>query len=220
MTLLLLSLLGGLVAVDNVSFVQSMISRPLPAGILAGFVLGDPILGAQVGGILELFLLVAVPAGGGRMPEGGTASVVAVAAAAAFPAPSGMALGVAGGLIWGLVGGWTQTRMRVRNGAVVPIPGDGGVAPGRVERAVALGLLLDFGRGVVVTAVGAAIALLVTPYLAPSWPLDGIPTTALLLLGGLVSVGIVLRGDGPHRHTLVMFGAGAALGLLAGRGLG
>lgn len=220
MTLLLLALLGGLVAVDNVSFLQSMISRPLPAGILAGFILGDPLLGAQVGGILELFLLVAVPAGGGRMPEGGTAAVVAVAAAASFPAPSGMALGVAGGLLWGLVGGWTQTRLRVWNGRLAPIPGEGGVAPELVERAVLAGLAWDFARGTALTAAGAAIALAITPYLAPSWPLDTVPTTALLLLGGLVSVGIVLRGDGASRHTLLMFGAGAALGLLAGRGLG
>lgn len=220
MILLLLALLGGLVAVDNVSFVQSMISRPLPAGILAGFVLGDPILGAQVGGILELFLLVAVPAGGGRMPEGGTAAVVAVAAASSFPAPSGMALGVAGGLLWGLVGGWTQTRLRIRNGRLVPVPEEGGVAPELVERAVLAGLAWDFARGMAITAAGAGIALTITPWLAPSWPLATVPTTALLLLGGLASVGIVLRGDGADRHTLVMFGAGAALGLLAGRGLG
>ena len=36
MSLLYLSLLGGWVAADNVSMVQSMISRPLAAGILAG----------------------------------------------------------------------------------------------------------------------------------------------------------------------------------------
>ncbi|HSG48085.1 MAG TPA: PTS sugar transporter subunit IIC [Longimicrobiales bacterium] len=219
MTLLLLSLLGGLVAVDNVSFVQAMISRPLAAGILAGAVLGDPLLGAQVGGILELFLLVAVPAGGGRMPEGGTATVVAVAAATAFPAPSGMALGVAGGLIWGLVGGWTQTRLRVRNGGLAPVPGDGGVPAERVERAVRLGLALDFARGVVLTAVGAGLALILTPYLAPSWPLEEIPTSALLLLGGLVSIGIVLRGAGATRRTVFLFGTGAVLGLLSGWGL-
>jgi len=219
MTLLLLSLLGGLVAVDNVSFVQSMLSRPLPAGIVAGAVLGDPLLGAQVGGILELFLLVAVPAGGGRMPEGGTATVVAVAAAASFPAPSGIALGVAGGLMWGLVGGWSQTRLRVRNGGIVPVPGDEGVAPDRVRRAVHLGLGLDFARGAVLTGAGAGVALLLTPYLAPSWPLDRIPTSALLLLGGLVSIGVVLRGVGLSRRTAALFGAGTLLGVLSGWGL-
>jgi hypothetical protein len=219
MKLLLLSLLGGLVAVDNVSFLQAMISRPLAAGILAGLVLGDPLLGAQVGGVLELFLLVAVPAGGGRMPEGGTAAVVAVAAAHAFPAPSGIALGVAGGLIWGLVSGWTQTRLRVRNGRMVPVPGENGVTPRSVVAAVQTGVALDFMRGLALTFVGGGIALVVTPYIAPSWPLDGIHTSGLLLLGGLVSIGIVLRGGGLEARKLGLFGAGALLGFLAGWGL-
>jgi len=215
-TLLLLSLLGGLVAVDNVSFVQSMVSRPLAAGILAGFVVGDPLLGAQVGGILEIFFLVAVPAGGGRMPEGGTATVVAVAAAGAFPAPSGMALGVAGGLLWGVVGGWTQTGLRIRNGMFAPLPGEDGVPPARVVRAVRVGLAMDFARGTALTAVGAGLAHLLTPYFAPSWPMDAVPTSALLLMGGLVSVGIVLRSVADGRRTLLLFGAGALLGLLSG----
>lgn len=219
MTLLLLSLLGGVVAVDSVSFVQSMVSRPLSAGILAGVVMGDPLMGAQVGGILELFLLVAVPAGGGRLPEAGPATVVAVAAAVAFPAPSGMALGVAGGLVWGLAGGWTQTRLRVLNGRFAPMPTEEVVEPARVSRAVRTGLILDFVRGWILTGLGAGPALALTPYLAPTWPLGETPTSALLLLGGLVSIGVVIRGTGLTRRIALMFGAGAALGLLAGWGL-
>ncbi|MDT8340410.1 MAG: PTS sugar transporter subunit IIC, partial [Longimicrobiales bacterium] len=162
MSLLLLSLLGGVVAADNVSLVQSMIARPVAAGILAGMVLGDPLLGAEVGLFLELYLLVAVPAGGGRMPEGGPATVVGVAAAAAFPAPSGIALGVAGGLIWGVVAGWTQTRLRVWNGRIVPLPGDDGVEPERVVAAVRAGVALDLVRGVALAAVGCVLARTLT----------------------------------------------------------
>lgn len=216
MSLLALSLLGGLVAADNVSMVQSMISRPLAAGILAGLVLGDPVTGAQVGGILELFLLVAVPAGGGRMPEGGTATLVAVAAAVASPGPGGMALGVAAGLVWGQVAGWTQTRLRVANGDRVPIPGDQGVTPERLNRAVASGLLRDILRGVVLTAVGGGLAFLLTPRLTPGWPLEPGATSGLLLLGGVVSVGILLRAGSTGHRGWVLFGAGAALGLLVG----
>ncbi len=216
MSLLYLSLVGGLVAVDNVSMVQSMISRPLAAGILAGTILGDPWVGAEVGAILELFLLVAVPAGGGRMPEGGTATIVAVAAAVAAPGAAGFALGVSGGLIWGLAGGWSQTRLRIWNGEVVPIPGSGEVTPRSVARAVRIGLLRDYLRGVVLTAVGGGVAFQISPILAPGWPLGEADTASLLLLGGVVSVGIVLRSGGGGRPAALLFGAGALLGMLVG----
>jgi hypothetical protein len=215
-SLLYLSLLGGWVAADNVSMVQSMISRPLAAGILAGCVLGDPMTGAEVGAILELFFLVAVPAGGGRMPEAGTASVVAVAAAVSASGPAGVALGVAGGLVWGLVAGWSQTRLRFWNGDMVPVPGAREVTPALVVRAVRTGLLLDYLRGFALTAVGGTLAVLVVPWLAPGWPLRESATASLLLLGGVVSMGILLRSGSAGRRAVLLFGAGALLGLLAG----
>ncbi len=56
MNILLLSLLGGVLAVDGTSVGQFMVSRPLVAGVLAGWLLGDPMSGLWVGGILELLL--------------------------------------------------------------------------------------------------------------------------------------------------------------------
>jgi len=76
-----LAILGGLLALDATSVGQFMISRPLVAGTLAGWWLGDPGLGLEIGAILELFYLAGVPAGGSRVPETGSASVVAVAVA-------------------------------------------------------------------------------------------------------------------------------------------
>lgn len=216
MSILWLSLLGGWIAADNVSFVQSMVSRPLPAGILAGLVLGDPMTGAEIGALLEIFLLVAIPAGGGRMPEGGTATVVAVAGATSVAVPGGLALGAAAGLLWGVVAGWTQARLRVWNGAHVPLPGDAGFAVSDVRRAITLGLGVDVLRGIVLVAVGALVAVNLVPALAPHWPVDGGATPTLLLLGGLMSVGILLRGGG--RRTGVLFVGGALVGLLAGWG--
>ena len=75
-----LALLGGLLALDATSVGQFMISRPLVAGTLAGWWLGDPAVGLEVGAILELFHLAGVPAGGSRVPESGPATVVAAAA--------------------------------------------------------------------------------------------------------------------------------------------
>ena len=48
---------GVLVGLDLASVVQSMITRPLVAGTVTGFILGDPVAGATVGTVLELFAL-------------------------------------------------------------------------------------------------------------------------------------------------------------------
>ena len=216
MTVLLLALLGGIVALDGAALVQTMVSRPLVAGTLAGAVLGDAALGLQMGAILELFLLVGVPAGGGRMPDGGIAAVVAVAAAAAASGPGGLALGVAGGLIWGEVAGRGQERVRSWNESHVPLPDQGPVSPGGIHRSIVLGLLAEGARGVVVTGSGAIVARILAPPLAAMWPLAQGATVALLLLGGLVSVGVVFRGRGLGVRASVLFGAGLVLGLLAG----
>ena len=79
MSLLWISLLGGVLALDATSVGQFMVSRPLVCGLLAGWVLGDPATGLLVGALLELYLLVSFPSGGARFPEGATATVVAVA---------------------------------------------------------------------------------------------------------------------------------------------
>lgn len=54
MKIILLSLLGGILSLDRV-WAQFMISRPIVAAPLAGFVLGDPYTGLQAGALLELF---------------------------------------------------------------------------------------------------------------------------------------------------------------------
>ena len=136
----LLALFGGVVAVDGVSAGQLMVSRPIVAGAIAGLLAGDAATGLQVGVLLELFLLVAVPAGGGRMPEWGVAAVVAVAAATASPGAGGLALGVAAGLLWGDVASRTQSGVRRWNGAHVPLPEDGPVAAAAVNRSILMGL--------------------------------------------------------------------------------
>lgn len=215
MTWVVLALLGGIVALDAVSVAQTMVSRPLVAGVLAGWVVGDVVAGLQIGALLELFLLVAVPAGGGRMPEGGIAAVVAVAAAAAAPGPGGLALGVAGGLLWGEVAGRTQLRVRSWNGTHVPRPDSEPVRPQAVARSIVLGLGAEALRGVLVTGAGVAFVVLTVPRLAPAWPLEPGPTAALLLLGALVSVGVVLRGLGLEARTSLLFAVGLVVGVLA-----
>jgi mannose/fructose/N-acetylgalactosamine-specific phosphotransferase system component IIC len=220
MTVLVLVLLGGLLAMDGVSAGQFMVSRPLVGGLIAGALVGDPVLGAAVGAVLEIYLLVSVPSGGGRFPEPGPATVVGAAAAAAVGGAEGLALGVAGGLVLGQVSSMTQTWLRHANARLVPVPGEGPLTAAEVRRAHVLALALDGLRGALFTAVGLALASLLTPRLAPGWPLGEPATRALVLLGAMVSLGILGRGDGLVPRRLAIFAAGLGGGLLAGSLMG
>lgn len=66
-------LLAGLVAVltglDRVALVQVMISRPLVAGPLTGWALGNPLVGLEVGMLLELLWLGRLPVGAAIPPD-------------------------------------------------------------------------------------------------------------------------------------------------------
>src|SRR5262245_46409773 len=106
MTVLAASLLGGALALDATALGQFMLSRPMVAGLLSGWLAGDAMTGMLVGAVLEIYLLVAFPVGGARFPEGATATVVAAVTAATHPGSGALALGVGLGLVWGQVGGW------------------------------------------------------------------------------------------------------------------
>jgi PTS system mannose-specific IIC component len=66
-------LLAGLVAMltglDRVALIQVMISRPLVAGPLTGLVLGNPLIGLEVGMLLELLWLGRLPVGAAIPPD-------------------------------------------------------------------------------------------------------------------------------------------------------
>lgn len=214
MELLWVSFLGGVLALDATSAGQFMVSRPLVSGALAGWVLGDAATGLIVGALLELYLLVSFPSGGARFPEGPTATVVAVAAAAAG-GPGAIPLGAAIGLVWGQVGGASISLLRKINGRLVPAPG-----AHRPERVVAMhlgALALDFARGTVVTLTGAFAGRWVVGLLSGAWPLDAEDSLGLLLVGGAVSAGILLRSLGGFRRRRVLFAVGLALGLVGAR---
>jgi len=214
MELLWISLLGGVLALDATSAGQFMVSRPLVAGALAGWVLGDAATGLVVGALLELYLLVSFPSGGARFPEGATATVVAVAAASAG-GPGAIPIGAAIGLVWGQVGGVSISLLRKINGRLVPAPD----AP-RPERVVAthVGALgLDFARGTVVTFAGAIAGRWGVTLLSGAWPLDPEDSLGLLLVGGAVSAGILLRSLGGFRRRRVLFAVGLLLGLVGAR---
>lgn len=215
MELLLVSLAGGLLALDATSVGQFMVSRPLVAGALTGWLVGDPALGLAVGALLEVYLIVSFPSGGARFPEGATATVVAVASAAVVDSPGSIPLGVAAGLIWGQVGGITVSGLRQLNGRIVPDPD--ALRPDRLARAHVLAVTLDGVRGASVTLAGTVTGRWGVTLLADAWPLATSDSRGLLLVGGAVSAGILLRSLGGYRKRRMLFAAGLAMGAVGAR---
>ncbi len=216
MELLQVSLLGGLLALDATSVGQFMASRPLVAGALTGWVVGAPGVGIAIGAILELYLLVSYPTGGSRFPEGATATVVAVASAGAGSGGA-LALAVAAGLIWGQVAGVSITWLRQLNGRLVPDREHGPPTTAGLAAAHLGAVLLDFARGAMVTWVGVLATRPLVAGFGASWPISRDATVGLLLVGGSVSVGILLRDLGGVRRRAAAFVAGLALTVLGAR---
>jgi PTS system mannose-specific IIC component len=216
--LLALALLGGLLALDGTSVGQFMLSRPVVAGPLTGWMVGDPASGFLLGVLLELYLLVSVPSGGARFPEGATGTVVAVATASALEGPGAVPLAAAVGLVWGQLGGFTISLLRRVNARLVPEPASGATPrPARVARVHARAMALDFLRGVLVTGVGLVVGPRLGGPVAAAWPLPESSAVALLLVGGAASAGIFLRNVGGYRSRRLLFLGGLLLGLLGGR---
>jgi mannose/fructose/N-acetylgalactosamine-specific phosphotransferase system component IIC len=216
LTLLGASLLGGALALDATALGQFMLSRPMAAGLLAGWLAGDPMAGFVVGVVLEIYLLVAFPVGGARFPEGATATVVGAVTAATYPGAGALALGVGLGLVWGQVGGWTISGMRTVNGLIAPDPAHRPMRPGRVVAGHLLALILDFVRGAVVTGVGVWFAGLAVRRLGGGWPLGPDDTRGLLLVGATASTGILLRSFGGLDRRGFLFLGGLAAGVAGG----
>jgi mannose/fructose/N-acetylgalactosamine-specific phosphotransferase system component IIC len=176
---------GVLVGLDLVSLPQVMIARPLVAGTVAGWALGDASAGALVGAILELFALEVLPVGGVRYPDYGPAAIGAAAAAAGAPGVLGLGAAVSVGLLVALVGERSIQTLRALNAADVRRNGarlDAGEW-GAVRGCHLRGLLRDAVRSLLLTALGLALAALVR-----QWP----PIT----LHGAILLSIVVTGVG------------------------
>ncbi len=216
MDALTLAALGGTLALDETSFGQFMVSRPLVVGVLVGWVLGFPSTGFTVGAVLELFYLAHFHVGGARFPESAPATITAVAAAAAHPGAGGLALGLIAGLVAGEIGGRSIVALRHLNSRIVPDPTAGPVWEGQVWRAHLGALVLDFLRGAGVTLVGVLIAPALVGWLGPYWPLDTTVTTWMLLAIASVPLGILWRSLSGARYRRALFAAGLVLGFVGG----
>ncbi|HEV2147803.1 MAG TPA: PTS sugar transporter subunit IIC [Longimicrobiaceae bacterium] len=211
--LLLLVLFGGVVAVDATSLGQFMLSRPVVAATLAGWIAGSPEHGALLGLFLEAFHLTVLPVGAARYPEGGPAAVAAAGAyAGTSHSFSGLLVVLIFAMLWERVAGVTVQELRQLNVRLSPPPGRESVRSGRLERRHLLAMGADFARGMVLVGVGT---VLVGWVLQEGFFLLPHGSVARLALGVVLagSLGAVFRLFG--RSRVALLAAGAGVGVLA-----
>ena len=215
-----LALLGGFLGLDRGPFLQSLMSRPLPAATLAGYLLGDPGMGLFCGLLLEPLWMMTLPVGGAVPPNETAAAITAAAAgtacAAVCPGVAGAALGVTLALPVGWFGAWLETMVRRRNGADLRQARRDAEA-GRVPSlgwAMASGAARFFAASAFAAAVGAWLApmaaAMLLRWLGPMAPVVFGVQAALLVVAG---AGAVLTGL-PGWQSAAAFGLGAAGGSL------
>jgi PTS system mannose-specific IIC component len=206
---------GTLTALDLVSVPQGLLSRPLVAGSVAGWLAGDLEAGIRVGVLFECFALDVLPIGAVRYPDYGPATVVATALAAGAPWEFGLGPSVALGLVLAILGGWSLQYVRRWNARAIQ------------QRAAALaagegsairllqygGLVRDGVRGAALTSVGLAVAAMIALHV----PLDRRTAVGLSLIaiGGAISAAVsgALRSAGQGARLRWLIG-GVGVGLL------
>lgn len=211
---------GGLVGVDATSFLQIMISRPFPAATLMGAALGQPMMGAIIGAVLEALSLTVLPIGAARYPESGTAAVAATAAYISVSGgtfvPALILVVILFALVWERVGGMSTVAMRRLNGRLAALPpGTEHVEPGWIVRRHLLCLGLDFARGALVSIVGYVAGALVLLAAYEAWSLGESAALGLLAAGATGMIAAALTLFGGLRERWLVFG----IGLLCGVGL-
>ena len=183
--LLPIALLGGLLGLDVVSFPQAMITRPLVAATIAGWLIGDSATGLLVGAALELIALDTLPFGASRYPEWGSAAVVGGAIFATHPShPAGaMEMAMIASLATAWVGSWTMVKLRERNAywaAQRRAALDAG-SRGAVVELQLLCMTADFVRGGLLAALSYAVFAPLTAIALAAWSTDARISRAVLV---------------------------------------
>lgn len=215
---LALGLLGGIVALDATAFPQIMLSRPLVAATLAGWLGGQPVAGLAIGVVLEVFDLVVVPFGASRNPESGPAAVAAAGAAVAAAGPGAEApevllFAVVYALLLEHLSGSSVLALRRADERLVASMLDGPLDPDALERRHLAAMTLDFVRGALIAVLGMALGTLLMVAL-PRWGLGPVSTAEMLRLATIVMAAAALGVFGGWVERRASFLAGVLAGVL------
>ena len=212
-------LLGGLLGLDVVSFPQAMVSRPLVAATLAGWLAGNASAGLLIGATLELIALETLPFGASRYPEWGSAAVVGGTLFASHNVdnPGAMVVGVLGALATASVGGWSMVFIRRLNAkwARRHRPGLDAGSRGTVIGLQMAGLTSDFVRGTLLTLLALLALSAVADASLALWSIDGRLSRAIVAgLAGVVATGATWKIFHSTSGTRWFLAAGLIIGLV------
>ncbi len=146
------ALVGGLIGLDRTAAGQFMISQPIVAAPLAGWLLGDAAAGLIIGAMLELIWVLDMPVGS-FVPADATVSAVTATAVAALTCPGGAPRSIIGFSILLSVGTVPFTMMadayvRSWNSRLVDAAHAGADAARSLSRAHLTGLCTFFLKSV------------------------------------------------------------------------
>ncbi|MEL6820171.1 MAG: PTS sugar transporter subunit IIC [Calditrichota bacterium] len=79
MSILIASLIIGILSLDTTIAFQVLLSQPIFSCAILGWVLGDPMLGLQIGLIMQLLWINIMPVGASTFPEGNVGSMLTCA---------------------------------------------------------------------------------------------------------------------------------------------
>ncbi|HTO74356.1 MAG TPA: PTS sugar transporter subunit IIC [Gemmatimonadales bacterium] len=206
--------LGGLLAwatvvgVDLVTAPQGLLSRPLVAATVAGWLCGDVVAGMSVGVVLELFALDVLPVGASRYPDYGAAAVGAATLAAHTDRWAGLGAGTGLGLALAALGGWSLQWLRHANtralqGSVSAISRGSEAAIVRLQW---LALLRDIARSLVLAGIAIGVAMLARSALSNAESSRWLPVAAVAVgcaVAALTGGAIRSAGRGLRLNLLV-----------------
>lgn len=205
---------GTVVGVDLVSFPQALFSRPLVAGAGAGLLLGEPVVGMQVGLVLELFALDVLPVGAARYPDHGPGVVGAVVLATTGPLQLTLGIATLFGLVFAVLGGFSLQWLRSSNGRAIHRHAAGLAAGDSATIALVQyrGLTGDVLRSALLTALALGAAELLGPRLPTSERFELVTAVAIGTAVAAAAAG-ALRNAG-RGARLRWLAVGVGLGLL------
>jgi PTS system mannose-specific IIC component len=206
---------GTLVGLDLVSVPQAMISRPLVAGTVAGWLAGDVHTGLRIGVLFELFALDVLPVGAVKYPDYGPATIAAVVLGAGSIWQLSLGLSMALGLVLALLGGWSLQVVRRWNARAIQQRA-AALAAGEssaIRRLQYGGLLRDTVRGFLLTLLGVVLAFAIKDRVR----LDEQTQLALTLVA--IGSALAAAANGAFRSSgrsarLKWLAAGAGVGVL------
>ena len=209
---------GTILGLDLVSLPQMMISRPLVAGAVAGWILGDPAFGITTGLVLELFALESLAIGAAKYPDYGAATVGAVVAGAGSPWIQSLGVAVTIGLVLAGIGGLTLLWLRhansraVRRRAASLLVGD----PVAVFALQFGGLGRDLTRSVILAVFAILVGLAAREWIPGLGPAESMLSYVVIGggLAGAVSGALRTAGRGSRLRWLAIGGVGGILALV------